>query len=234
LKGCLPSTEMHGHELLKTIEALASDASSAAILRHAARFPIMDPARPELAEITAAGALAAEEMGRRIKGYDRVRIFHSPVKRCQQTSEYIARGADEIGLVVEHVGPESALGVEYIYDLGEAGRLSQLHGEHFVRLWVRGEVSAQVIGKTVDIAETKLTYLMGKLREPCREGRRLDLHISHDWNIMVLREHLLGVRHEEVGWLDFLDGISFSLQSDQLQVFYRQTARKQVLPWLFE
>lgn len=224
---------MYGNELLETIGSLTSDAPVAAILRHAARYPILDVARPELAEITPAGAKAAEEMGRRLSGFDCLRLFHSPVKRCQQTAECLARGAGAAGLKIEHLGPETALGVDYILDLAEAGRLSQVHGEHFVRLWVKGEVSPQIIRHTKHIAETKMAYLTRRLLEPGKGGRRLDLHISHDWNIMVLREHLLGVRHEEAGWLSFLDGIGFCLQGGVLQVKYREHERRKALPWTF-
>ena len=225
---------MHGHEMLETIHSLAPDAPAAAILRHAARYPILDLARPELAEITPEGADSAESMGRRLRGFERLRIFHSPVKRCQQTAECIARGAQRAGLQVEHVEVETALGVDYILDLTEAGRLSQIHGEHFVRLWVRGEVSPKVIRNTKYVVETKLACLTRRLREPVQGGRRLDLHISHDWNIMVLREHLLGVRHEEAGWLGFLDGLGLSLRSEALHVAYRQHSRRQTLPWPLE
>ena len=224
---------MHGNELLETIGSLASDGASAAILRHAARFPIVDPANPTLAEITPEGAAAAEAMGRRITGFDCLRLFHSPVKRCKQTAECVARGAQAAGLTIEYVGPEAALGVDYILDLAEAGRLSELHGEHFVRLWMEGQIAQNVIHATQLIAETKLTYLAGKLLEPSNGGRRLDLHVSHDWNVLVLRELMLGVRHEEAGWLTFLDGIGFSIREDRLDAVYRDHRRNQAMPWRF-
>lgn len=224
---------MYGHELLKTIETLSVDGKSAAMLRHAARFPIVDPTEPTLAEITPEGAADAENFGQRVTGFECVRLFHSPVKRCRQTAECIARGAQKAGITVEHLGPEAALGVDYILDLTEAGRLTALHGEHFVRLWHDGQIEPNVIRATKQIAETKLVYLTRKIQEPCLAGRRLDLHVSHDWNILVLRELLLGVQHEEAGWLNFLDGLVFSLSADRLEACYRNHAQTQILPWRF-
>jgi len=223
---------MYGHELLETINTLSAGGKSAAIMRHAARFPIVDPTEPTLAEITPEGAVSAEDFGRRIVGFDCVRLFHSPVKRCRQTSECIARGAQEAGLTVEHLGAEAAVGVDYILDLTEAGRLTALHGEYFVRLWHEGRIEPRVIRATKQIAEAKMAYLTGKLQEPCA-GRRLDLHVSHDWNILVLRELLLGVVHEDAGWLDFLDGLAFSLTADRLEARYRKDAQAQAVPWRF-
>jgi hypothetical protein len=31
--------------------------------------------------------------------------------------------------------------------------------------------------------------------------------VSHDWNVLTVREHLLGLMWEEHGWVDFLDGV---------------------------
>jgi hypothetical protein len=50
----------------------------------------------------------------------------------------------------------------------------------------------------------------------------LDLHVSHDWNIIVLRELVCGVRHEDAGWLDFLDGVVFTPTAAGLRAAYRQ------------
>lgn len=222
---------MHGLETLKTLQTLKKGVPTAVILRHAARYPILDLARPELAEITPEGAEAAQAWGQKIDGFAQLRLFHSPVKRCRQTAECIADGAVRAGLRVVHSGPESALGVTYIRDLAEAGRLSQVHGEHFVRMWLRGEVSPSVIMETKQVARTKIDCLMHRLDEPGRADNCLDVHVSHDWNIMVLREHMLGLRHEETGWLGYLDGLCMALDEGALAVAYRAHRRDRVLPW---
>jgi len=224
---------MYGNELLETIGTLAPDGATAAILRHAARFPIADPAHPTLAEITPDGAAAAEAMGRRITGFDRVRLFHSPVKRCRQTAECIARGALAAGVEIEYLGPEDALGVDYLLNLPEAGRLTTLYGDHFVRLWLSGQIPENVVLAPKLVAGEKLKYLAGRLTEPSNRGRRLDLHVSHDWNILILRELMLGVRHEDVGWLTFLDGISFSFRAGRMEAVYRDCRKNQPMPWQF-
>jgi hypothetical protein len=222
---------MYGLELLTAIASLPADASAAAIMRHAARYPIANSAQPTLAEITPEGAAAAEEMGRRLSGFERVRLFHSPVKRCQQTAACLARGLKGAGITIDHLGPEDALGVDYILDLKEAGRLSDLHGEHFVRLWMQQQIPESVVRAAKPIVEEKLAYLTTKLAEPSPGGRRLDLHVTHDWNILILRELLLDLRHEEMGWLAFLDGLAFAKNADQLEVVYRNHRRQQPLPW---
>ena len=61
---------MQGHELLETIAGLTATPAVAAVMRHAARHPIANPAEPTLAEITADGAKAAAEFGARLTGFD--------------------------------------------------------------------------------------------------------------------------------------------------------------------
>lgn len=217
---------MHGDELLSALSELPKDAPAAALMRHAARYPIANSAQPTLAEITPEGAAAAEAMGKQLRDFDCIRLFHSPVKRCQQTAECLAKGVRAAGLDVQHVGPEAALGVDYILDLPEAGRLTDLHGEHFVRLWMEGKIPEPVVRATRHIMELKLRYLAPKLADPCSAGRRLDLHVTHDWNILVLRELTLGLRHEELGWLTYLDGLAFSPRPNGLLAVYRQHQRQ--------
>ncbi|RXK55192.1 histidine phosphatase family protein [Oleiharenicola lentus] len=212
---------MQGSELLATLSTLPAD-RAAAVLRHAARHPIADPREPLAAELTEAGHRDAEAFGAAIRGFDRVRLFHSPVKRCQQTAERVAAGAARAGLNVELVGTRPELGVAYILDQIETGRLSGLHGEKFVRLWFTNQVSEQLILRAPDIARRKLAYVTARLREPVAGGRRLDLHVSHDWNVLILRELLLGVRHEEAGWATFLDGVAFTAEAESLRAFYRE------------
>lgn len=212
---------MDGQALLEALSTLPRGMPAAALLRHAARHPIVDSTQPTLAEITPAGAEAAEKMGRQLNGYSEVRIFHSPVKRCQQTAEALARGAQAAGLRLGCVRPEPALGVDYILDLVKAGQLTDLHGERFVRLWLQGEIPEGVVEPAPMLARNKLAFLSATLRETGAAPGRLDLHVTHDWNILVLRELTLGLRHEDLGWMSFLDGLALSLQGDAMEIVCR-------------
>jgi hypothetical protein len=216
---------MQGQELLATIHSLTAHRTVAAVMRHAARHPIIDPREPLAAELTTEGKRDAEAFGTKITGFDRVRLFHSPVKRCQQTAEAVAAGAARTGLTVELIGPQPDLGVTYILNQIETGRLSGVHGEHFVRLWFTNQVPLEFIERAPDIIRRKVAYVATRLGEPERAtGRRLDLHVSHDWNVIILRELLLGVRHEEAGWASFLDGVAFVSEAERMRAFYRDRA----------
>jgi len=223
---------MHGQEILDTLRTLNSRRAVALLIRHAERFPIVDATDPTRAELNPAGRAAAEALGARLEGFSCLRLFHSPVPRCQQTAECIARGAESAGLDVTLEGPQDPLGIDYILDLAEAGRLTARHGDHFVRLWFSGKISAGVIRPAAEIAAEKLAYLTARLDDAAAPGR-LDVHISHDWNTIILRELMLGVRHEEAGWLDYLDGVAFEPKPGALRGGYRDRTVTRSLPWRF-
>lgn len=217
---------MRGDELLELLRReRAAGWPIAAMMRHAARHPIADPKEPHLAELTAEGCAAAEQLGARLGDFGRVRLFHSPVKRCRQTAECVARGAEQAGVRVELFGAHEELGIDYIRDVAEAGRLSVIHGEHFVRLWFEGRVPPHVIDPAPALAARKVAFVERRLTEIAHEPSTLDLHVSHDWNIIILREHLIGVRHEDAGWLTFLDGVSFRHSASGLLASYREHTR---------
>lgn len=218
---------MRGQELLETLKRESRVGRPvAAMLRHAARHAIADPTKPHLAELTPEGRAHAEEFGAELRGFARVRLFHSPVVRCRDTAECIACGAGRAGLEVEIVGPRPELGIDYIRDLKEAARLTGLHHDHFVRLWFDGAVPPSVVDPIPHLAELKLGFVRSRLLELEGQGGVLDLHVSHDWNILALREHCCGVRHEEAGWLDFLDGIAFRVLTRGMRAVYRDAARE--------
>ncbi len=52
---------------------------------------------------------------------------------------------------------------------------------------------------------------------------RLDIHVSHDWEISLLREELFGLRYEDVGWPPFMDGILFRTDGADVVASYRSS-----------
>lgn len=218
---------MRGEELLATLRREArAGRPVAATLRHAERHAITDPARPELPELTPGGHAMAEEFGAELTGFACVRLFHSPVLRCQQTAESIARGVRRIGGRAELCGAQEPLGIGYTRDRYEFGRLFELHGEHFVRLWCDDALPPHVLDSATACSAQIVDYIRRRLEEHAAGVGALDLHVSHDINIMAVREKTLGVRHEEAGWLGFLDGVTLSAGERGLRVAFRDQVRE--------
>jgi len=180
------------------------------VLRHAEREPIPDPLRPELAELTPAGMRAARELGARLGGFTHLRLFHSPVKRCRQTAECIIEGLSGLGPRVEGPSPVESLGLGYIRGPHEVAVLTREHGDHFIRLWFEGKVDTRFMQDPRELARQMRGHMDECLGQQVAHGRRLDIHVTHDWNLLVLREWNLGLRHEEEGWIEFLDGLAYA------------------------
>jgi hypothetical protein len=180
------------------------------VIRHAEREPIPDPLKPELAELTPAGMQAARELGARLGDFRVLRFFHSPVKRCRQTAECIAEGARTLGLVVGEPRPVVSLGLGYIRGMHEVAELTRIHGDGFTRLWLGGGIDPRHMQEPAALSTHMRGHMEEQLSHASRGGRRLDVHVTHDWNLLVLRELHLGLRHEEIGWVEFLDGIAYA------------------------
>jgi broad specificity phosphatase PhoE len=157
--------------------------------------------------LTEKGKLDAFEMGRTIEGFERIRLFHSPAVRCRETAYAIAQGFSDRGGTVHGTIETPDLCAPYLKDdrvLKEAER--QGHG--FMRSWFIGQFDPDWISPTSEAADIVLAPLLQRMMEG--EADQLDIHVSHDWEIMLLREELLGVRYEEAGWIDYLGSIHFS------------------------
>lgn len=180
----------------------------ALIVRHAERFPLPSISESLMIGLTEKGKLDAFELGRAIEGIGQIRLFHSPAVRCRETAEAIGRGFSDRGGTVQGIQETWDLCAPYLKDdrvLKEAE--SQGHG--FMRSWFIGQFDPEWIRPTSEAADMVLAHLLQRMTEG-DEGDRLDVHVSHDWEIVLLREELLGIRYEDAGWIEYLGGIHFS------------------------
>ena len=76
-------------------------------------------------------------------------------------------------------------------------------GAAFLRDWFDGRVSSRLIAPAASAARSMVNDAIAGLG-----NARAAILVSHDWNVMLLREHLFGVRHEEVGDVGYLEGVA--------------------------
>ncbi|WP_019177921.1 histidine phosphatase family protein [Methanomassiliicoccus luminyensis] len=186
---------------------------AALIVRHAERHPIPDLRSALEVGLTEKGKGDARDFGSLLRGFETVRVFHSPALRCRETSEGIMEGVRGNGTSVQGLTEIPGLCAPYIRDprriLGEAGRL----GSVFLRQWFDGKYGEDLIMPSNEAADLVLSQILARLAEPGGDGR-LDVHVSHDWEILLLREMLMGARYEEDGWIGYLEGIMFVPDGD--------------------
>jgi broad specificity phosphatase PhoE len=194
-----------GQQTLDAITALAGSAPAAVLMRHPEREPIVDMKSADLIPLTPAGEAAARALGRRLPCGRRVRLWHSPVGRCAVTAQRLAEGFRTAGGEAELEGVLPILGGPYVLDVDGMLRLVSALGPRYARAWFDGEVPSTVMAPRDEVARQILRTAGDLLREAAPDS--LLLFVTHDWNVMLVRESILGLTHEQVGWLDYMDGV---------------------------
>jgi broad specificity phosphatase PhoE len=178
---------------------------TALLVRHAERGPITDLARHHEVLLTPEGHRRAHTSGERLGDALHVvdvALLHSPIERCKQTADGLHKGLTTKGKQAVVVGERHALGASYLKDDAGLARAFLRHGRGFVRAWFDGDIDTAFI----DPCDVVAARQMQALREAL-EAHAFVVAVSHDWNIAALKEHTLGLRHEEHGWPQFLDGV---------------------------
>jgi broad specificity phosphatase PhoE len=182
--------------LLVGLEVIPRDRPVTLLMRHSIRFPITDPARNYEVGLTPEGVELACEFGRQLAGkFSPGRITSSPVGRCIDTANAIARGAGwELKsqphplLSHEHIAPA--------WELYLAGK-------------VNGHPPAQVIHT--------LRYLL----DHQTTSPNLDICVTHDTVVGAVVGSLLHRPVQAEFWPAFLEGAFFWLEDGIVQAFWR-------------
>ncbi|NBC23399.1 MAG: hypothetical protein GVY21_07995 [Gammaproteobacteria bacterium] len=177
------------------------------LMRHSARE--FAPDRHDLENpLTETGRDRALELGAALPKALTVRGYASPPQRCMETAALVLEGHSREGGPVSRHRPLEALGVFYALDQMKMWQAMSAAGGlvPFVGDWVRGHGPADAMIPAGQAARLVARVLAEKLRQPIADTQ-LDLCVSHDMTLYLLREVLLGepaADGPEVGFLDAL------------------------------
>lgn len=174
-------------------------------LRHAERPPITHWGEAFQLLLTEQGKEEARQLGRVLSTYGKIHLFHSPVQRCEQTAQAIAEGIRIEGGWEGRIESVSALGGPYILDTDKALEFAKNLGHAFIRTWFRGDLPKDTLLSRTETARIQWQSFVEKM---ATVGDDIAVLVSHDWNILTLREEYLHLQHEDVGWPKFLDGLA--------------------------
>lgn len=217
----------YGDDLLAALAALPPTCPAVMLVRHAARYPIEDLRTADDVQLTPAGEEAARAFGARLPIARPARIFHSHINRCRVTAARIAEGFADAGGAMRFEGVLPGLCGAFVNDFERLVHLTREHQQGFVRAWFDGRLDPAVIDPCAVAAE-RLCGLMHARIAAAAPGE-LVIMVSHDWEIMTLRETFLGARHEAVGWADFLDGLVLARDGDVLRFRWREFAAERAV-----
>jgi bisphosphoglycerate-dependent phosphoglycerate mutase len=195
----------------------------AIIVRHAEREPIHDYSNALDACLTEKGKSDAFLFGKNMENIGPVTLYHSPVQRCVQTAECICAGMVSKGTHAHAAGSIFDLGGPYIVGPWHeiAVSIDRYGQTSFVRKWFNDEFSPDFIMPLDLAAATQLRILAGQLLS----GDSSCINVTHDWNIMVLREYYFNSRHEDIGAPEYLDGLCAFMQDDVLHLIHHELER---------
>ena len=186
---------------------LNSAGSHGLVLRHAARYPIRSLTDIVTARLTEDGHQDAFQLGRRLGEQWRVLVFHSPVIRCAETAEGIVAGCQDVGQQAQLGGAIDELGGFYLRDPMMLVKLSATRNG-FLRAWFDGEYPEKSIIPRDETAKRELAAIVKAWDET--DSDVLRIFVTHDFNVLALREQYLNLRFEDVDWVEYLEGIVVS------------------------
>ncbi len=187
----------------------------AVLMRHSARE--FEPGRHDLLNpLTNEGRRLAESFGQALPKEALVRGYASPAERCMETAALALDGHAAGGGRVTRHRPIEALGVFYVLDQMRMYKaMTAASGQvPFLRRWFDGGVAADIM-MPADLAARIVGRVVGeKVRQSVAQPQ-IDLCVSHDMTLYLVREQLLGLAPEEEP-VEFLDGIVVFERDGQL------------------
>jgi hypothetical protein len=187
------------NSLLVDLQVVPRDRPTVLLMRHSNRFPITDQALNYTVGLTEEGFLLAAELGILISArFSPGRILSSPVGRCVDTANAIARGA---GWSLQ-AQPHLYLSHDHI----------QPAWERFIAGQINGHLPTEVL-QTLDL-----------LLDHPRALPALDILVTHDTVVGAMVGCLLHQPVQEKHWPAFLEGAFFWKDQDEIRVLWRGAA----------
>lgn len=196
------------------INQIEKEGKVSILIRHAERYKIQTMAEAIHPTLTEKGKNDAFLLGQELSQHHPLSIYYSPVTRCKETAENIIRGISSKNYTPHNGGFLLDLGGPYIKgDWNIIAKIVDDIGQDiFIRKWFNGEYSADLIMPLDEAARLQLFLHVQQLQKE----EHSTLNVTHDWNIMILREFFLDISHEKAGSPDFLDGLYFYLSNNNV------------------
>jgi broad specificity phosphatase PhoE len=212
-----------GREVIEAVAGTTDGERAAIMVRHSERESLTDMREAHLIPLTPRGEEGARAFGRHLPPGRVVRALHSPISRCAVTAARIVDGYRAVGGDAALAGVLPELGGPYVLDLPATIRLSNELRARYPRAWFDGELPPGVAMPRDEASSLTLTGV-DKVLRGAAPGTLLVL-VTHDWNVLLVRESVLGLKFEEVGWIDYLDGLLVRPEGAGLEISWRAHRR---------
>lgn len=202
--------------VIENLSRVPQQAHSAILLRHAAREPFSLGSFGNEVNLTPAGVLAAQALGRRLRTRIPGRLMSSPLQRCVSTAEALARSAGW-DILVELDDRLGAPG-PFVVDANIAGGLFQ---QYPIVEIVQRQLTVPAPLPGMRPTPIGVALVIDLMLERITIPGRIDVLVTHDIILAVVVGHLLGTTFDETAMPDFLEGVIIWKRSTGLGVIWR-------------
>jgi len=155
--------------------------------------------------LTDEGKELSFDLGKSLPEKMTARLFSSAFGRCIETAYLIDKGYVSRGGQTVSNSVEALLSPYYVKKPFELAALMGNKPPDFIRYWFDGCISKDIIGDPKEVAREILSFPVKKVEGAAKN--RIDIGVTHDWNMYLIKEYCMGLRHEEVGKVDYLEGV---------------------------
>jgi broad specificity phosphatase PhoE len=198
-------------KVLDILTARGAHQRMVALLRHSTREEIVGLTVEDavMAPLTLPGRQLALDLGRRLPPQRPLRLYHSEVPRCVDTAEQIGAGFEEVGGRVTAFQKKTHLAASFIRDPAVVAREFGLRGPRaFVDAWLAGEIDPAALDPPDRAGQSQIDAMMEELTPEVDLGEpAVDLHITHDVNVVALLHRMFDVKDRALPWPGYLEGV---------------------------
>ncbi len=186
------------------------------IIRHSARnYDKENPEREAFMNLTENGKNLSYKFGSSIPNSAVMSFYSSPIGRCIETAYlidkgYVAAGGKTISNVID-----STLSPFYVRSAQKLFKLIGKPGDTgFISKWFKGEISTELIDNPEEAAKKIVESLVEKTKKSINNS--INISISHDWNLFLVKEFFLKQRYEDHRNVEYLEGVLVYEKDDNL------------------
>lgn len=195
----------------------------AAIMRHSERhYDLDNPAVEPFMSLTETGKDLSFRFGEQLPPGVFVRAFSSFIGRCIETAYLIDKGYTSKEGETHSNSVELFLSPFYAKNPAEIFKTFLESGSlNFIRSWLNGDFSSKIIDDPKDSARKIVSFAKDQLAQSLEN--HIDISITHDWNLYLVKEVFLGLKHEEAGKIEYLEGVILYVHNNELFITNHQT-----------
>jgi broad specificity phosphatase PhoE len=203
------------YQLLNGISKFPKEGKIILLIRHSQRYHSGNIRTDSKDLLTPLGHKYAKLFGRYLPQNRPIRLFHSKIERCKQTAENIINGFNHHAESAELIGS-----LDVLYDINitpenfyrEATKYSW---DRLLYRWAAGLYPPEIIPPLQEYAKKSADIIWNQLENA--PPKTLDIHITHDLILLILRLGWFGLPLEAWPW--YLTGFAFTFEDDEISLY---------------